>query len=163
MNQNQTQNVSYCLPDNQATKQLEPNTYIIKQLNKNNKNESKLNEIYLRNGLPLAVKLLLLSLLPLFLSKHSHPLSSLGIRIQPQHSIQILQRILLHWRPLHLLLNRPHNRLHLIRIDNPRQIGILHLRPGQHIPLLLLTHLINRPVNRIQLLKSRFRPNHKPT
>ncbi|MFS8009551.1 hypothetical protein Hanom_Chr14g01286261 [Helianthus anomalus] len=119
--------------------------------------------MYLGDWLPLLVKLLLLALLPLLLSKQSHPLSSLSIRIQPQHSVQILQRILLHRSPLHLLLNRSHNRLHLIRINNPSQISVHHLSPGQHIPLLLLTLVLERSVNRIQLLKRRFRPDHKPS
>ena len=103
--------------------------------------------LYLRDSLPLLVELLLLDLNPLCLSEKGHPLSSLGIRIQLQHRVEILKRVLLESGPLHILLNGPHNRLHLIRINNPGEVRIHHLGPGKQVSLLLLRGLIKRPVN----------------
>ena len=59
-------------------------------------------------------ELLLLSLNPLCLSQQRHSLRRLCIRVQLQHHIQILQKILLHHRPLCILLNRLHRTMHLL-------------------------------------------------
>ena len=118
---------------------------------------------YLRNLCPFLVKLLLLGLDPLCLSQKSHPPCSLGIWIQLQHCIQVLERVLLHWCPLHLLLDWPHHRLNLVRVDDPSQISIYHLCAWQEVSLLLLRCLIKGSIDWIHLLNCRFGPDNEPS
>lgn len=84
--------------------------------------------------LSLLIKLLFLGLNTLLLSKRSHPLSNFSIKVQLQHNIEVLKRVLLNSCSPYIILDWLHNRLNLIK----------------------------RPINRIELFKSRFGPNLEP-